>query len=89
MKVVGIEKDAVAIQTPVGKVWMDVYVKDGDVVVDWNQYIFHLSDGDHVARRDYQDDPLNFIECEAIAIQALEEKGFIKQNEAGVWSTCD
>ena len=55
--------------------WVDVwYDKDyKDIRYDWNQYIFGLLNEDDVFRRDYQNDPDNFVECTSVAVSYLEK----------------
>jgi hypothetical protein len=50
--------------------WVDVW-NDGDLRYDWNQYIFGLLNSDDVFRRDYQNDPDNFMECTDAALDYL------------------
>lgn len=72
MKIVDFEDEAVAFQTPVGKVWMDVYVTDGDVLCDWNQYIFRTDNSNDVARSEFQDDVSNFELLSSLAVEKLQ-----------------
>lgn len=85
MKVVDFENEAVAFQTPVGKVWMDVYVQDGDVLCDWNQYIFMTDNSNDVARSEFQDDVNNFELLSSLAVSKLQEENIIRQDENGKW----
>jgi hypothetical protein len=69
----------------VGKVWMDVYVQDGDVLCDWNQYIFMTDNSSDVARSEFQDDVNNFELLSSLAVQKLQEENIIRQDENGKW----
>jgi hypothetical protein len=67
------------------KVWLDISIVDNDVVVEWNQYIFHTNDPDDLKVRDFQDDPDNYDMASSMAINALEVEGYIKQDNNGNW----
>jgi hypothetical protein len=55
-------------------VWVDVWHRDGEVMSDWNKYIFY-SNEDNI--KDYQSDIDNFTECSNEAINYLEKLDLI------------
>lgn len=73
MKVKKVTEDAVLIEDKGMNIWVDVWVQDGELTADWNQYIFFLKNPDDVKKRDYQNNDDNFIECTSLAIQAYCE----------------
>lgn len=67
--------------------WMDISLdeKYQELNVEWNQYIFYLTDSDDVARKEFQEDCDNFeAACEA-CYQVLEEQGEVFRGEDGDW----
>jgi hypothetical protein len=67
------------------KVWMDISIRDNDVYVDWNQYIFHLNNSDDVVRKMFQEDTSMFEACDSEAVWALENGGYIYQDDNANW----
>lgn len=58
--------------------WVDVNEDSyGDIITDWNQYIFYLTDAEDVIRRDRQDDADFFMDVDAVA---SEQYRLIKYN---------
>jgi hypothetical protein len=66
--------------------WIDVDILEEDVRADWNQYIFHLDNPEHVRAREMQKSCDLFEDFTWAAIQKLEDLGFIGQDEDGKWS---
>jgi hypothetical protein len=85
MQAIKHEKNAVLIKDNQVEVWVDVWVSDGDVNVEWNKYIFFDNDPRDVAIRSWQDDFENFEEASSLAISTLEDAGMIKQLDNGRW----
>lgn len=76
--------------------WMDVEIdKWGDVVCEWNQYIFRTKPAydpmvkEDLARMAFQDDPDNYDELSSAAIGALEDFGHIRRNDDGTYTRID
>lgn len=78
MKILKVEKDnnsewfSVQIKDKTIEIWIDVCILDNDFKVDWNKYIFNLSNSKDLEIKAYQENIDNFIECSEIAIQAVE-----------------
>ena len=68
------------------KLWMDVEVKDNDVICDWNKYIFHLDNTDGLLHKAIQENPHNFEEASSVAVEYLQECDVLHQDEQGNWS---
>jgi sarcosine oxidase delta subunit len=85
MKAIKYEKDAVLIKDGDIEAWVDVDIRDEDVRVEWNKYIFFTRNSKHVAQSEWQDNCDNFLEATSLAVQTLEEEGFIYQDESGKW----
>lgn len=67
--------------------WLDVSLdeKYQELSIDWNQYIFYLTDSDDVERKEFQEDCNNFeAACEAV-YAVLESEGEIFSGEDGDW----
>ena len=69
----------------VGGHWMDVSVENNDILVEWNQYIFDLTNSKDVARREFQDSVDNFNDYSSLAIQYLEDKNMVYQDYKARW----
>lgn len=65
--------------------WMDVSLdeKYQELNVEWNQYIFYLTDSDDVARKEFQEDCDNFEAACETCYQVLEEQGEVFTGEDG------
>ena len=87
MEVLKCDKDCVLIKDGDIEAWVDVDIRDGDVRTDWNAYIFDLTNSKDLALREWQNDPNNFMEATSLAVQTLEEEGFISQGDDGKWYT--
>lgn len=64
--------------------WIDVVVYEGDVVCEWNKYIFHLLNSNDLRIRELQE--MYMEEISSLAISFLEDVNVIHQDENGVWS---
>ena len=67
--------------------YMDIYIKDNDVIAEWNKYIFNNTNSKDKSDKRYQDS--NFEECSSVAISYLEDKGLVNQDDDGNWSRID
>ena len=73
------------------EVWVDVSVEDKDLSIDWNKYIFHLTDEEDVKIKQYQEaytDEVgcyNADACFSLATSYLEEQKLIYQSNKGNW----
>ena len=67
--------------------WIDLGLDESyhDLEIDWNQYIFYLSDPDDRARKKFQENDDNADEAFSEAVSALESEGEIFQGEDGDW----
>lgn len=67
--------------------WLDVSLNEKyhDAEVEWNQYIFYLTDPDDIARKEFQEDCDNFDEACSEVISILEKRGEIFHGEDGDW----
>jgi hypothetical protein len=61
--------------------WLDVtYDEDyKELNIDWNQYIFYLTDEDKQARKAFQENCDNFDEADSLVYCALISEGEIKE----------
>jgi hypothetical protein len=64
---------------------MDVSLdeKYQELNVEWNQYIFYITDSDDVARKEFQEDCDNFEAACETCYQVLEEQGEVFTGEDG------
>jgi len=62
---------SVLIDTTIGKLWMDVNVKEE--TADWNQYIFFLNNSNDIEVKNFQEDSENYCECSSIALDYVEQ----------------
>lgn len=69
------------------KLWIDVSIdnKYNDVIADWNKYIFYLNDPQDVKIKKIQENCNNFMDFTSVAIQYLQSKGLIFQDDEGKW----
>ena len=67
--------------------WLDVSYQPEykDVDIDWNQYIFYLTDSNDVERKEFQENCDNFDEASSEVVSALEKVGELCQNYSGDW----
>lgn len=69
------------------KFWLDVSLDSrwADFEIDWNQYIFYLTDKDDVERKEFQENSDNFEEAADLCVQILEREGEVFSGEDGDW----
>lgn len=65
--------------------WIDVAIKNNDVECDWNQYITNLRDTNEVINKKVREDAKVFELATSEAIQTLQDKNIITQDEKGFW----
>ena len=65
--------------------WIDVTIKNDDVECDWNQFITNLRDTNEVIDKKVRDDNKVFELATSEAIQTLQDKNIITQDEKGFW----
>ena len=70
MKVIKIDDSgSVLIDTNKGfSVWVDLWERDGDILADWNKYIFFDYCSLDQEIKAFQNDSTNFINCTELAI---------------------
>jgi hypothetical protein len=63
--------------------WMDVSYdeKYHEIDVDWNQYIFYLTDEDDCERKAFQENCDNFAEADSLVYWALLNFGELKETD--------
>ena len=61
--------------------WLDVSYdeKYHEINVDWNQYIFYLTDEDDMERKEFQENCDNFEEADSLVYWTLLELGEVKE----------
>lgn len=71
--------------------WLDVCLKEEyhDFEIDWNQYIFYMTDHDDVERKAFQEDCDNADEAFSEAVNILQAEGEVFQDAEGDWYTND
>jgi hypothetical protein len=77
MKAIKIDENgSVLIDTKKGfNVWVDVWKdEDGDLIADWNKYIFHLDRDEDIEIKSFQENCDNFIEATDLAIDVYEKQ---------------
>ena len=55
------------------QVWVDVWTNDGELIADWNKYIFNLNNSEDVQIKSFQEDSENFDEATSLAIEYYKE----------------
>lgn len=65
--------------------WIDVTIKNDDVECDWNQFITNLRDTNEVINKKVREDAKVFELATGEAIQTLQDKNIITQDEKGFW----
>lgn len=58
-------------------VWVDVWKRDGEVMSDWNMYIFHHWNDHEMKVKAYQEAADNLTECTSEAEYYLSKLGLI------------
>jgi hypothetical protein len=85
MKAIRYEKDTVLVQKGKIKAWVDIWIENEDVICDWNQKDFVMTDPNDVALKKWQDNLENFEDATSIARETLENIGIIYQDENAKW----
>lgn len=85
MKAIKYEKDAVLIQDGKIKAWVDIWVEDEDVICDWNQNNFVMTDAKDAALKNWQDNLEHFEDAVYLARETLENVGIIYQDKNAKW----
>jgi len=67
------------------KAWINVRVENEDIICDWNQYIFRLTDQEDVILKKWQERLENFEDARDLAVNKLEEAKLIYQDKNGIW----
>lgn len=70
--------------------WVDVWVNTStnDIEKEWNQYIFHTNNSKDIFQKEMQDNDTIYDMATSEAVNFLEEKGILKNEDAG-WSYGD
>ncbi|MFZ4796290.1 MAG: hypothetical protein ACOYMA_02280 [Bacteroidia bacterium] len=89
MKAIRYEKEAVLIQDEKIKVWVDVWIENEDIICDWNQNDFVLTDKNDVALKNWQDNLENFEDAISLAKETLENAKIIFQDKNAKWHTSE
>ena len=89
IKAIRYEKDAVLIQDGKIKAWIDIWIENEDVICDWNQNDFIMTDPNDVALKKWQDNLEHFEDATSIARETLENQAVIYQDEIGKWHTTE
>lgn len=71
----------------VGGHWMDVSIEHPDIDIEWNQYIFDLTNSKDVGRREFQDNCDNYDVYSSLAVQYLEDQNIVYQDYRARWYT--
>ena len=71
IKAISIDKNgSVLIDTEQGfNVWVDVWEEEGELISDWNKYIFHLNCEEDIKIKNFQENTENFIEATEKALE--------------------
>ena len=65
--------------------WVDCFIRGGDPMVEWNQYIFFDRDYDDRLRKGLQNNPKVAERATDAALNYLMELGVVVQNSNGRW----
>ena len=69
MEVIKIKDNSVLINTNKGfNVWMDIYENDGEIICEWNKYIFHINNKLDAKIMQFQYNQENFEKCKSISM---------------------
>jgi hypothetical protein len=85
MKAIKYEKDAVLIQDGNITAWVDIWIENEDVICDWNQNDFIMTEPKDVALKKWQNNLEHFEDATSIAGETLENAGIIYQDDNGKW----
>jgi len=72
MKVIATEPNSFKIKSGKIAVWVDVWEDNGEIMADWNKYIFHKDNADDMAIQKFQNDCHNFDSATELAIQTFQ-----------------
>ena len=64
----------VLIQADEVNVWIEVWKEEGEIVADWNQYIFNLNCKEDLKVKKFQERNDNFDEATSVAISYYEQQ---------------
>lgn len=87
MEVVKFEKESVLIKDGNIKGWVDVWIESQDVICDWNQNSFIMTDQKDVKLKQWQDNLENFEDATNMAVKTLTNARIIYQDENAKWHT--
>lgn len=67
--------------------WLDASLdeKYADINIEWNQYIFYLTDIEDLARKEFQEDCDNFDDACSAVLEVLESEREVFHGEDGDW----
>ena len=65
--------------------WVDCFIRGGDPMTEWNQYIFFDRDYDDRLRKGLQNNPKVAERATDAALNYLMELGVVVQNSSGRW----
>lgn len=85
MRAIKYNKDAVLIKDGSIYAWVDVWIEKEDVICDWQQYIFIMTDPKAVVLKNWQDKLSNYLEATRIAVEILENAEIIYQDANAKW----
>ena len=66
--------------------YMDVWIENKELLMEWNQYIFDRRDDGDMLREEFQSNSENYDFCSNRALYFLEKNGEIIQLNNGDWS---
>lgn len=85
MEVIKFQTNLVQVRDGNIKAWIDVWIENDNLICDWNQNDFIITDPKDMNLKKWQDNIDNFETASALAIKTLNEAGFISQDENGKW----
>ena len=85
MRAIKYNKDTVLIKDGPINAWVDVWIEKEDVICDWQQYIFIMTDPKAVALKNWQDKLSNFEDAIRIAVRTLVDVKIIYQDANAKW----
>lgn len=85
MKVIKYKRDSVLIQDGNIKTWIDIWIDNEDVISDWNQNDFIMTDSNEVVLKNWQDNLEHSEKATGLALEILEKTGLFYQDENAKW----
>lgn len=85
MKAIRHEKDAVLIQDGKIKAWVDIWIENEDIICDWNQNDFIMTNPKDVALKNWQDNLERFEDAVSLSRETLENAEVIYQDKNAKW----